>query len=156
VSCVLLAGRTGLYTCGATTRTRGKDLITHPGDGDARSVCDSRENGNSSMVYCTRMGRKQLSLVSTLALVEASFQKPATAQPNHDMANIAIRTPAQYTYLPTSAHLRWTIGSIIVDNLSTPLGWESLHPLHMLIAHGSKSTAIRESRDCSSWQKTGR
>jgi hypothetical protein len=61
VSCVLLACRTGLYTCGATTRTRWKDLITHPGHGDASCVCDSGKNGNSSMVYCTRMGRKQLS-----------------------------------------------------------------------------------------------
>ena len=57
VSCLLLAGRFGLCACSDTTRTRWKDSITHPGDEDARSLCDRRKNGDASMVYYMRMGR---------------------------------------------------------------------------------------------------
>jgi hypothetical protein len=55
---VFSAGRRGVYACGATTRTRSVDLITHPGDGDARSVCDSGKNGNSLMVWLQADGQK--------------------------------------------------------------------------------------------------
>jgi hypothetical protein len=46
LSCLLLAGPSDLCAWSATTRTRWENLITHPGDEDARSECDSRKNGN--------------------------------------------------------------------------------------------------------------
>jgi hypothetical protein len=83
LSCLLLAGRFDLLRLGRYYSYTMRNLITHPGDGHARSECDSRKKWQSGRWYAASgWAGLKLSGVLTLQLgFEASLPNQDHGQP---------------------------------------------------------------------------